>query len=651
MLPECSAFQIHKFWKGEVMRKSFVGLFAALGLLALCGFQKNDYRPVKQYTIEQFMNTTSIGGSSFSHDEKAILFSSNKSGIFNAYTVSVAGGEPTPLTDSKDNSIFAISFFPADNRILYSSDKGGNEVNHIYVRNEDGSVRDLTPVDTAKAQFYGWSYDDKSFFYGCNQRDKRFMDVYEMEIASFTPKMIYQNDKGLDFGDISNDKRYFAFSKSLTTNNSDMYLYDRESKELKYLTPHQGDVQYSPATFSIDSKNLYYLTDEGSEFQYLKRYDIAAGKSEKIEATDWDIMYAYFSRHGKYRVVGINNDAKTEIKIYDTATNKPVALPKLPNAEITSVNISRSEKLMTFYLNGSRSPNNLFMYDFVTKKYTRLTNTMNPEIDQNDLVEANIVRYKSFDGLDIPSVYYKPHHIKPGEKAPALIWVHGGPGGQSRVGYSALIQYLVNHGYVTIAVNNRGSSGYGKTFYKMDDLKHGEEDLADCAEAKKFLIATGYVDPDKIGIIGGSYGGYMVLAGLAFRPEEFAVGVDIFGVANWVRTLKSIPPWWEAFREALYKEMGNPATDEEYLRRISPLYHPDKIKKPLIVLQGANDPRVLKVESDEIVEAVKKNGVPVEYIVFPDEGHGFMKKENQIKGYKAILDFVDKHLKGATESL
>jgi dipeptidyl aminopeptidase/acylaminoacyl peptidase len=224
--------------------------------------------------------------------------------------------------------------------------------------------------------------------------------------------------------------------------------------------------------------------------------------------------------------------------------------------------------------------------------------------------------------------------------------VHGGPGGQSRVGYSPLIQYLVNHGYVVIAVNNRGSSGYGKTFFKMDDMKHGEDDLSDCIEAKKFLAATGYVEEKKIGIIGGSYGGYMVLAALAFRPEEFTVGVDIFGVANWVRTLKSIPPWWESFREALYKEMGNPATDEEYLRRISPLFHPDKITKPLIVLQGANDPRVLKVESDEIVAAVKKNSVPVEYIVFDDEGHGFEKKENEIEGYKAILDFLDKHLKG-----
>lgn len=225
--------------------------------------------------------------------------------------------------------------------------------------------------------------------------------------------------------------------------------------------------------------------------------------------------------------------------------------------------------------------------------------------------------------------------------------MHGGPGGQTRTGYSAVMQYLANHGYVILGVNNRGSSGYGKTFFAADDGKHGREPLWDCIEAKKYLASLGYVDESKIGIIGGSYGGYMVLAALAFKPEEFAVGVDIFGVSNWVRTLQSIPPYWESFRKALYKEIGDPATDLENLRATSPLFHADKIRRPLIVLQGKNDPRVIKPESDEIVEAVRKNNGVVEYIVFDDEGHGFTKKANEIRAYKAILDFLDKHLKGA----
>jgi dipeptidyl aminopeptidase/acylaminoacyl peptidase len=196
-------------------------------------------------------------------------------------------------------------------------------------------------------------------------------------------------------------------------------------------------------------------------------------------------------------------------------------------------------------------------------------------------------------------------------------------------------------------VNNRGSSGYGKTFYKMDDRNHGDKDLNDCVWGKKWLASQDYIDSSKIGIIGGSYGGYMTLAALAFKPEEFNVGVDIFGVSNWLRTLREIPPYWESFKKALYEEIGDPNTaDTVRLKQYSPLLHASNIKKPLMVLQGANDPRVLKVESDEVVEAVKKNNVPVEYVIFPDEGHGFVKKENEIKGYGQILQFLDKHLKG-----
>jgi dipeptidyl aminopeptidase/acylaminoacyl peptidase len=247
----------------------------------------------------------------------------------------------------------------------------------------------------------------------------------------------------------------------------------------------------------------------------------------------------------------------------------------------------------------------------------------------------------------VPGLLYVPHTAAPGTNLPALVWVHGGPGGQTRLGYSGFIQYLVNHGYVVYAINNRGSSGYGKTFFQADDRRHGDADLRDCVASKQMLIDLGVVDPAKIGILGGSYGGYMVLAALAFQPREFAVGVNLFGVANWVRTLQSIPAWWESFRNALYKELGNPDTDREYLKKISPLFHADKIERPLLVLQGANDPRVLQVESDEIVAAARKRGTPVEYIVFPDEGHGFVKKANQEKGYKAVLDFLDRYLKGA----
>jgi len=326
-------------------------------------------------------------------------------------------------------------------------------------------------------------------------------------------------------------------------------------------------------------------------------------------------------------------------------SGKQVALPNVPDGEITSVNISDSEALMAFYVNSATSPNNLYVYNFESGETIKLTDTMNPAIDESDLVTAEVVRYESFDGMEIPAIFYRPKMASADNPAPAMVWVHGGPGGQSRLGYSALIQYLVNHGYAILAVNNRGSSGYGKTFFAADDQKHGEDDLQDVVEGKEYLTSLNYIDPQRIGIIGGSYGGYMTLAALAFEPEVFEVGVDIFGVSNWLRTLKSIPAWWGAARESLYNEMGNPETDSTMLYNKSPLFFADQIQKPLMVLQGANDPRVLKVESDEIVEEVRQNDVPVEYVVFDDEGHGFRKKENEIEGYEAILKFLDQHLK------
>jgi dipeptidyl aminopeptidase/acylaminoacyl peptidase len=608
-----------------------------------------EMKGVKQYTIEQFMGTVRLGGASFSSDEKSILFHSNKTGIFNVYSIPTAGGEAKQLTTSTKESTFAVSYFPADARFLYRYDKGGNENDHLYLRELDGTERDLTPGEKTKAQFYGWSQDRKSFFFGTNTRDPKFFDIFEMSIADLKPVLIYQDETGYQIGAMSNDKKFIAFGKpGNSTADSDVFLYNTETKEMKNITAHSGDVENSPEAFDPDSKYLYYLSDEGSEFKSIVRYELASGNKAEVEKTTWDVAFMTFSRTGKYRVVGTNEDARTKVRVYEGATGKLVSLPPLPEGDISSIRFSDSETKMAFYHDGARSPANLYVYDFATKKPVKLTESLNREINPADLVDARVVRYKSFDGIEIPAILYQPHGATAQAKVPAIVRVHGGPGGQARMPYSAGVQYLVNHGYAVLDVNNRGSSGYGKTFYKADDRKHGREPLWDCVEAKKYLQTLDYVDGNKIGIMGGSYGGYMVLAALAFKPEEFNAGVDIFGVSNWVRTLQSIPPYWEAQRKSLYAEIGDPNTQLEMLREISPLFHADKITKPLLVLQGANDPRVIKPESDEIVDAIKKKNGVVEYVVFDNEGHGFTKKANEIRGNKAILDFLDKYLKGSS---
>ena len=619
--------------------------FVVAALPALSAAEPAARRPSKQYTIEQFMATTSVRDASFSADETRVLFSSNQTGIFNAYSVPVAGGAATPVTASTADSTYAVSYFPHDDRLLYTRDQGGNELNHLYVRGADGQEKDLTPGEKLKAIFQGWTPSGDAFWLLTNERDPKFFDLYRYDAKTYDRALVYKDETGYQLGAVSGDGRYLALAKPVTTAENEMFLWDVDKKEMKPL--HQGKATYSPEDFDPASKALYYLTNDGGEFTRVRRYDIASGRHEDVEKADWDVMYTYFSRGGRYRVTALNDDGRTVIKLYDARTNAPVKLPNLPAGDITSVSISKSDARMAFYLSGDRSPSNLYVHEFGGREARRLTDTLNKEIDPADLVEAEVVRFKSFDGMVVPSIFYKPHQATPAAKAPALVYVHGGPGGQTRKGYNALIQYLVNHGYVVLGINNRGSSGYGKTFYVADDQKHGKEPLWDCVEGKKYLAALPYVDKDRIGIIGGSYGGYMVLAALAYKPEEFAVGVDIFGVANWVRTLESIPPYWESQRLALYTEIGDPVKDLAMLREVSPLFHADKIKRPLFVVQGANDPRVIKPESDDIVAAVKKNGVPVEYVVFPDEGHGFSKRKNQIEAYGKIREFLDKYLKAA----
>lgn len=603
-------------------------------------------RPAKQYAIEDFIDTVAVRGAAFSPDESRILFSSDRNGVWNVYTMPAAGGEWKAVTSSTTSNTYAVDWFPADERVLVTRDKDGDELDHLFVIEADGTEKDLTPGGKLKAFFMGFSKAGDAFFVGTNERDPRFFDVYRYDAKTYERKRIYENKDGMEPGPVSDDGRYLVLAKSRTTVDNDLYFVDLESGKQTHLTPHTGNASYAAQTFDGGNTALYYTSNEGAEFARLRRFVIASGTHEDVRSDSWDIIDSQFSHTGKYRVDTLNVDGSTRVDLFDTATGAAVELPKLPAGEIRNLRISRSEKRLTFYLNGDRQPNDLYTLAFGEAAPTRLTNSLSAKLDAADLVDSTVVRFKARDGMEIPNILWKPHQATAANKAPAVLLVHGGPGGQTTRGYNAVAQYLANHGYVVLGINNRGSSGYGKTFFAADDGKHGREPLWDCVDGKNWLQTLDYIDKDRIGIMGGSYGGYMTVAALAFQPDEFKVGVNIFGVTNWLRTLESIPPYWESFREALYQEIGNPETQRDFLIETSPLFHADKITKPLLVLQGANDPRVIKAESDDIVAAVQKNGVPVEYIVFDDEGHGFTKKKNQITGYGAILKFLDTHLKG-----
>lgn len=632
--------------------KSLVIIILNLGLLSACSEQQSRAPETEEmtqgvsyvtYSAEDFYKTTSISGSSINHDGTAVLISSDASGIFNAYRQPLDGSAPTPLTNSTVDSTFAISWFPEDDRILYFADEGGNENDHIYVREIDGSSRDLTPGDNVKASFMSWHEDDQQFYIISNERDARYYDVYKYQVSDYSRELVFENN-AFSPQDISPNGKYLSVRLEHNNTDSDIYIVDLEmGGEPVLITAHEGAVDHGSFVFTDDSSKLLYSTNEYGEFYQAWIYDMASGERSEYFKADWDVMFVYFSDDGKYRVTGINEDASTHVTITDAMSGEEILLPDLPGGDLRGVNFSDDGSKMVFYINSDTSPSNLYVHEIGTNLATRLTSSGNPDIDENELVASEVVRFASYDGLEIPGLLYKPRQAGT-EKVPAIVYVHGGPGGQSRKGYNPTVQHLVNHGYAVMRINNRGSSGYGKTFYHMDDKKHGDVDLKDVVWNKYYFQALDWVDPDKVGVMGGSYGGYMVMAAMAFT-DEFDVGVNIFGVTNWIRTLKSIPAHWEATRKGLYDELGDPFQEEERLRSISPVFFGHQVKSPVLVVQGSNDPRVLQVESDDMVAAIREGGTYVDYLIFDDEGHGFTKRDNRIEASNKYLEFLDEYLR------
>ncbi|MBL8265196.1 S9 family peptidase, partial [Steroidobacter sp.] len=549
----------------------------------------------ERYDASAFYSTTSYTvaeGFAWSADGQKLLLTSDESGIANAYALSMTGAAKAALTGSTTDSTYAVSWFPGDARALVRADRGGNELMHLYVRESSGALRDLMPDSTGKADFLGWAADGSSFYVLSNERDPKTFDLYRYSVQDYTRSLVFKNQLAWEITAISGDGRYLALVKNHSSADSDIYLLDVSSGESapQLITKHTGEVAYSASGFTPDSGKLIYSTDEHGEFRQAWTYDVATAAKSLLVKADWDVRSVSFSASGRYLVWSINQDARTVTHIRDTQTNAEVVLPKLPKADVLKVYFSRDEQRLALVLGSDISPNDIYSVDLNAGTSKRLTHALNPKIREDVLVMSQVVRYQSFDGLQIPALLYRPKLASATQRVPAVVWVHGGPGGQSRTGYSAMIQHLVNHGYAVLAANNRGSSGYGKTFFHSDDKRHGDVDLQDIVHAKQYLAGLDWVDGQRVGIMGHSYGGYMVGAALAFSPQTFNAGIDIFGVMNWARTLSSVPPWWEAQKKSIYDEMGDPATDAERHRRISPLFHAKNIRAPLLVVQGKNDP-------------------------------------------------------------
>ncbi|HYC98556.1 S9 family peptidase, partial [Brevundimonas sp.] len=484
----------------------------------------------RTYSAAEFFQTRSYGMSSpaglgFSPDGRSVLISSDQTGVFNAFAVPIDGGEPVPLSTSTTVATRGVSYFPRDNRVLLTADSGGggSELTHVYVRELDGTVRDLTPGAAVKADLLGWNATRDTFWVTSNARDPEVFDLYAYDADTYESRMVFENP-GMFIADVSPDGRWVAIDKPVTSADSDVYLVDLQGdREPRLITAHEGDVAHGTYGFTPDSQKLVYGTNAHGEFHQAWTHDLASGAKAPLIQADWDVEFVSYSPSGRYRVSALNADASTQLTLLDTTTGQPVRLTGMPGGDIGQIRYNADETRIAFTVSSDTSPNDVWTADLATGQARRLLTALSPAIDEADLVESSIVRYAASDGTIIPGVLYRPKGASAANPAPAIVLVHGGPGGQSTRGYSAMVQHLVNHGYAVLAANNRGSSGYGKTFYHMDDRRHGEVDLRDVVASRDWLASQDWIS-DRIAVMGGSYGGFITAAALAFHPETFDAG-------------------------------------------------------------------------------------------------------------------------------
>lgn len=473
------------------MQKKIFFTTALVYVLIACNNQNKTTKEIKHYTAEQLYTNENINGIAFSKDETKVLINSDQTGIQNLYLLNISDTAVQPLTHSVKESFYGIDYLPGTNNYLYSSDQGGNENNHIFLQKTgDTAVRDLTPWPGTKNSAQDWSTDKKAMFIQSNRRNPKYFDIWKADTANWDFKLFYQNDSGYEVGAISPGERYIALAKSITSDKNELYLFDRTKNDLKRIS-NDNVATWNVAAFEKGDSVMYYITNDGNEFSYLVKYNINNGTTQKLYSTDWDVVAMTLSENEKYYTIFINEDGKNKVLLFDHATNKEINFPEIKDADILGVMISPSEKNMLMAVGSSRSPANLYNYNFETKSLKQLTKSLNKQVNENDLASAEVIRFKSFDGKEIPAIYYKPLNASKDNKVPAVLSIHGGPGGQSRIGFSNYIQYLVNHGYAVLAVNNRGSSGYGKTFYNLDNKRSWWRRSERLCVGKKMVTGTG----------------------------------------------------------------------------------------------------------------------------------------------------------------
>lgn len=637
-------------------------------LILLASCNESD-REVISYPADLFFDSITYslghsGGFAFSADETRLIISSDQSGVFNAYALHIENGRTEPLSESENNSVFAVSWFPNDDRVLLTGDVGGNEQNSVFVRDIDGTLHDLQPPGDYEAvgqqsglRFEAWQSDGEAFFLSSTERDPQVADIYRYDAGTYEREMVFQNSRELPFPtrgfNISPDGRWLSLDFHHTRYDFDIYLADLHSEnrepELILYSGEDREILHRGIGFTADSKKLVYGTDKDGDLLQAWTYSVENGETEQLIESDWDITSARtgvdsgvtYSPDGTYRVEIINADSENEVAIRNLENGEPVDLSFLPDGMLSSPMFSSRGSLLAIELERDTRPTDIYLVNLEERTGTKLTEALNSKIEESHLVESEVVRFSSYDGLEVPGLIYRPHRASIENPVPAMVWIHGGPGAQSRKGYNPVIQYLVNQGFAIYAINNRGSKGYGTAFRMMDRRSHGDADLGDVIASREYLENFDWIDENRIGVMGASYGGYLTLAAMTFHPEVFDAAISIVGFSDFIGNIRE-GGWRLPRLPAAYDEMGHPDDDAESLRSRSPLFFADQIQRPLFVAAGANDVRVPVDQNNRMVEAARANNVDVGYLLFEDEGHGFRKRVNRITAAEAYVDFLNR---------
>jgi dipeptidyl aminopeptidase/acylaminoacyl peptidase len=610
-----------------------------------------------------------IGSLAFAPDGSKVYLSMDADGLENVYSVPAAGGgAPEALTRSTAAPMQVLAAFPNDERLLLATGRGGDDPRRLVVRERDGALTELSPGKVSR--FKGWSTDGKSFLLEEDDRGAQASNLYAVEASGYARTLVNQNTSLYPLAQVSADRRFFAFAEIVSEAVQSLRIQDKQTGQKQLLRSGEGMMVHIPVAFTPDDKALLYIADTDSKFRYLEQIDPAKGSIRPlVHEVDGDVLGAVLSPDGRYAAVTYSDAGTMNLHLYDAQTWARVPLPGMPYlGEITAVAFSRDSRSLAVAGSSSRVPPEVYVLDvgdpLKIGAPRRLLAGSRPAPDPKALADAESVTFKSADGTSIQGFLYRP----PGSSAmapaktqakspakgpkspksklpapPAVVYVHDGPGGSAWPGYRPLLQLLAQRGYLVLAVNHRGSLGFGKMFLRLDDRGHGAGDVDDCIAAKTYLATAAGADPRRIAVAGEGHGGYLALAALAFHPAEFASGADLFGVADWIRLLNSIPIVSFAHR-SLSEEFGD-AADVHSTRFLSPALHAADIVRPLFLVQGGRDTLALPEEAATLVTALQARHVPVSELLLEDEGHGLSRRANRLKAYAALADFLDAQLK------